>query len=118
VDAWAWIAEQRIVEAMADGLFDHLELSGRALDLEEAMAVPPDQRLAFKVLQNAGFVPPEVELRREIESLRKRLAAAATPAERALIGRQVNALVLKLNVMQRRPASSEAPQVVTDLAQG
>jgi len=102
MDAWAWIAEQRIVEAMEAGFFDRSELTGKPLDLDPALAVPPDQRMAFKVLQNAGFVPPEVELRREIEDLRQRLAAASTPAERALLTRQVNDRVLKLNLMDSR----------------
>jgi len=114
MDAWAWIAEQRIAEAMEEGLFERNELTGRPLDLDPAMAVPPEQRLAFKVLQNAGFVPPEVELRREIERLRERLAAASTPVERALLTRQVNDRVLRLNVMERRPAFVEVPQVPGD----
>ena len=38
--------------------------------------------MAFKMLKDSGFVPPEVELMREIEALRKALADDATAATR------------------------------------
>ena len=38
---------------------------------------PAELRMAFKMLKDSGFVPPEVELMREIEALRKQLDSAA-----------------------------------------
>jgi len=35
--------------------------------------VPEDQRLAQRILKNAGYTPPEVGLRREIAELRAQL---------------------------------------------
>ena len=37
---------------------------------------PAELRMSFKMLKDSGFVPPEVELMREIEALRKELADA------------------------------------------
>ena len=50
---------------------------------------PAELRMAFKMLKDSGFVPPEVELMREIEALRKALAdmpddATATARRQAL----------------------------------
>ena len=39
--------------------------------------------MAFKMLKDSGFVPPEVELLREIEALRKALAEAPDAADAA-----------------------------------
>jgi len=46
---------------------------------------PAELRMGYKILKDAGVVPPEVELMREIESLRLRLDAMADgDAARAL----------------------------------
>ncbi len=55
------IAEQKIAEAAAQGEFDGLPGAGKPLDLEEDPLVPEDQRMANRILRNAGFVPKEVE---------------------------------------------------------
>ncbi len=55
------IAERKIAEAAAQGEFDNLPGAGQPLDLEEDPFVPEDQRMANRILRNAGFVPKEVE---------------------------------------------------------
>jgi len=55
------IAERKIAEAIAQGEFDDLPGAGKPLDLEEDPLVPEDQRMANRILKNAGFVPREVE---------------------------------------------------------
>ena len=55
------IAERKIAEAAAQGEFKDLPGAGRPLDLEEDPLVPEDQRMANRVLRNAGFAPREVE---------------------------------------------------------
>jgi len=55
------IAERKIAEAAAKGEFDGLPGAGKPLDLEEDLLVPEDQRMANRILRNAGFVPREVE---------------------------------------------------------
>jgi hypothetical protein len=41
---------------------------------------PPELRMAFKMLKDSGFVPPEIELMREIEALRTALTEAPDDA--------------------------------------
>ncbi len=65
------IAEQRIREALARGEFDNLPGAGKPLDLEDHSLIPEDQRLAYRILKNAGYVPEEVENRKEIASLQQ-----------------------------------------------
>jgi hypothetical protein len=59
------LAEARIEEAMREGAFDDLPGAGRPLDLDDDRFVPEDVRAAYRILKNAGFVPPEIEARRE-----------------------------------------------------
>ena len=56
-----FIAEQRIAEAIANGDFDHLPGSGKPLELDDDSLLPEELRLAYRILKNAGFVPPEIE---------------------------------------------------------
>lgn len=63
------IVEQRILDAIARGDLDDLPGAGAPLDLDDDTLVPPEMRLAFRVLKNAGYVPEEVRLRREIADL-------------------------------------------------
>ncbi len=58
---WASIAEQRIAEAQERGSFDNLEGRGRPQVLDDDALVPPDLRMAYKVLKNAGYLPPEAQ---------------------------------------------------------
>ncbi len=58
------IAERRIEESMARGDFDDLPGRGRPLELEDDSHVPPELRMAYKVLRNAGCVPPELAERK------------------------------------------------------
>jgi hypothetical protein len=62
------IAEEKIREAVRRGDFDNLPGAGKPLPDEDDLAlVPPDLRMAYRVMKNAGYVPEEVRLRREIE---------------------------------------------------
>jgi hypothetical protein len=102
VDAIAWIAEQRIREAMDHGFFDNSPYRGRPLHLEEDASVPSELRMAFKILRDAGCLPAEVELRREIGSLSELLDAVVDPVERRRIRREIGDRSLRLELLRRR----------------
>jgi DnaJ-like protein len=63
------IAERKIAEALARGELANLPGEGRPLALDDDALVPEDLRLAYRILKNAGFVPPEVEAMGEIRQL-------------------------------------------------
>ena len=96
------LAEERIREAMERGEFEDLPLAGKPLPLKSNVSVPEDLRLAYKILKDAGFLPPELELRKEIVSLRELLATVEDDVERLKLGRRINDLVLRLNLLTKR----------------
>jgi hypothetical protein len=69
-----FIAEQRIAEAVSKGELENLPGAGQPLDLEDDKLVPEDLRLAYRILKNAGYVPPELEALKEIEQLEALIA--------------------------------------------
>lgn len=102
------IAEERIREAMARGEFANLPGAGKPLRLDDDAMVPEDLRLAYKVLKNAGCIPPELELRKEILTLRDLLRTIEGEDAKMDIVRKLNAKLLKLNLMGRRTVDLEA----------
>jgi Domain of unknown function (DUF1992) len=83
VDALAWLAESKIQAAMARGEFDDLPGRGKPLPLGDLAGVPEDLRMGFKLLRNAGCLPPELEARKELTRLGALVASAGDPEERA-----------------------------------
>jgi hypothetical protein len=96
------LAEERIREAMERGEFEDLPLAGKPLPLESNVSVPEDLRLAYKILKDAGFLPPEMELRKEILSLKELLSTVEDDGERRKLGKKINDLMLKLNLLAKR----------------
>jgi hypothetical protein len=78
-----FLAEQRIAEAVSRGEFEGLPGAGRPLELDDDTLVPEELRLAYRILKNAGFVPPEVEMLNEIADL-ERLVSKDSKAARKL----------------------------------
>jgi hypothetical protein len=76
------IAEEKIRDAMRDGIFDDLPGAGRPLALDDDALIPEDLRMAYRILKNAGCVPPEIEARKEAATLRKLVAATTDDASR------------------------------------
>ncbi len=99
------IAEDRIRRAMEEGQFDNLPNRGVPLNLDDEALVPEDLRLAYRVLKNAGCVPPELELRREIVSLRDLIETIDDDRERLRKIRELNFRIMKLNMMRERAFS-------------
>ena len=65
------IAERRIAEAIARGELEGLPGEGRPLDLSDDALIPEGLRLAYRILKNAGFIPPEVETLNQIAQLER-----------------------------------------------
>lgn len=91
------LAERKILEAQARGEFDSLPGAGRPLALDEDLLVPQEDRVACRILRNAGFVPAEVETRREISSLKSEARESADEAARSRALRKLQALTLALS---------------------
>lgn len=68
------LAEQHILEAQKNGDFDNLPGSGKKLNIDDDSHIPEQLRGAYRILKNSGFLPPELEMRREAIELNEVLA--------------------------------------------
>ncbi|URN98909.1 DUF1992 domain-containing protein [Leclercia adecarboxylata] len=62
LDQWA---ERHILDAQRQGEFDNLPGNGQPLILDDDSHVPADLRAGYRMLKNAGCLPPEIEQRKE-----------------------------------------------------
>ena len=99
------IAEARIAEAIERGELDGLGGAGRLLRLDDDSFVPAELRMAQRVLRNAGYVPPEVELRREIHAVEDTLGAEQEPEARRRGLKRLACLTARLEAGRTRQTS-------------
>jgi len=67
-----------------------LSEKGKPLNLDAYFRTPEHLRMAYHVLKNAGYLPPEVELKREISALRKKRNATDDESEKRRLNREIN----------------------------
>ncbi len=97
------LAESKIRAAMANGEFDNLPGYGRPLPLEDLSRVPDELRMGFKLLRNAGYLPPELEARKEVVRFGALIAATGDARERSrLSGLRADAELRYQLLVERR----------------
>jgi hypothetical protein len=104
------IIEERILQAQRRGDFDNLPGSGKPLEIEDNRHIPEDLKLAYKILKNAGCIPPEIELKKEIHQTRDLLATMEDTAQKYRTLTRLNYLILKLNCLRKTSVEREMPQ--------
>lgn len=95
------LAESRIQEALERGELNELPGSGRRLRLDDDSMVPEELRMAYRVLRNANYLPPELQLRKDIERVEDLLsemqADAACHEQRHEAHRRLTVLRMQLD---------------------
>ena len=103
MDIFAKIAEERIRKAMENGEFHNLPGSGKPLPLEDETWLPEDMRLPYRILKNAGCIPPELEKRQNILNLKELLDTIDDNKEKLKKLRELNFKMMEFNIMKQRP---------------
>ena len=91
------IAEARIAEALQRGELDNLPGAGQPLKLDDDQHIPEELRIAYRILKNAGYIPPELELRREISRVEQLLSGIEGQGEKNRVLKKLDYLLAKLS---------------------
>ena len=91
------LAEKHISDAIDNGELDNLPGAGKPFQLEDDSMVPESLRAGYRLLKNAGFLPPEMKLRKQIVTLEQLLAEAYQPDEFAALSHRLQILINRLN---------------------
>jgi len=105
LDAIQIIAERRIAEAIRRGDLKVEGWKGKPLPEEDLSHVPPDLRMAYKILKNSGYLPPELELRREITHLEDLIRSTEDEHLRLKQMKKLSVLKMKLESSRGKPLS-------------
>ncbi|MCF8106968.1 MAG: DUF1992 domain-containing protein [Desulfohalobiaceae bacterium] len=105
------LAEQKISQAIEQGELDDLPGQGRPLPRDDISHVPEELRMAYRLLKNAGYTPPEVEQRKEITRLVDLLENCEDEQVCMRRIQKLNLLITKLNEHRKSPVNFELDQV-------
>lgn len=104
------IVEERIRAAQKKGVFDNLPGRGQPLPPDGLDGVPEDLRMAYRVLRNADCLPPEIEMKKEIERIEDLLSAMPDTEHKYRTLKRLNFLIMKLNTLRGQSVLNELPQ--------
>jgi hypothetical protein len=96
------LAEHKIQTAIENGEFDNLPGKGRPLPPDNLSLVPADKRAAYKILRNAGQLPVEMDLKKEISALEEAVAASAPGEERSRLNRKLSEKTTIFNILMEK----------------
>ena len=102
MDALVSLAEQKILAAIRRGELDDLPGKGKPIAHEDLTGVPEELRMGYKVLKNAGMLPEELELNRQLATLNDLLACCDDPAERETLHRRRSYVQLQFSLLMER----------------
>lgn len=94
--------DEIIKDAMARGEFDNLPGAGKPIDLSAYFNTPEEIRVAYSVLKNAGILPQEAELLREMALLKEEADKAKDMAQRARLLKEIEQKRLEFTLMMER----------------
>lgn len=104
MDVIAFIAEQKILQAMQERDLTDSKYKFKPLPLEDDSFVPAELKIVYKILKNSGFLPPEVEERKEVKRLEDLISATEDAHERLRQMKKLDVLLMKIDA--KRPSST------------
>lgn len=102
MDVVAMIAEEKIREAIKNGELENLPGEGKPLKIQDLSHVPAELRAGYILLKNAGVLPEELELRKEIISLQTLVDCCYDEEDRKSLKRELNAKILRFNILMEK----------------
>lgn len=94
--------EDQIQKAISEGLFDDLKGAGKPLNLDEYFNTPEDFRIGYSILKSGNILPPEIELLREINDLKEKLATCTDEVENRSLNKLFQEKTLAYNMTMER----------------
>jgi hypothetical protein len=70
--------------------------------------VPDDLKMAYKIMKNAGYLPPEIEMKKEIQSLEELIASTEDEHLRLKQMKKLTVLLMKVEAARKTPTNFAA----------
>jgi len=105
MDSLSLIAEQKIAQAMQEKDFNSPKWKNKPLPLDDDKFVPDDLKMAYKILKMSGYLPKEIEERKEIKKLEDLIACTEDEHERLRQMKKLNVLLMKMDERRDSPVN-------------
>lgn len=102
MDVSSIIAEERIKKAYEDGVFDNLKGFGQPLVVDDLPGIPPELRMAFRIMKNAGYSSETESLQKEILSIEDLIKRCDDQDEVKQLKKKLNEKMLRFNSLQAK----------------
>lgn len=110
MEALRIIAEKRIAQAIEEGSLRTDGWKNKPLPREDDHMVPPELKMAYKILKNSGYMPPELETRKEIYNLEEMISKTEDEQTKLRQLKKLNALIFKLSTQRQGNVNLEGEQ--------
>ena len=110
MDPLSFIAEQKIAQAMQERDLNSPKWKNKPLPLDDDRFVPDDLKMAYKILKNSGYLPPEIEERKEVKRLEDLIACTEDEHERLKQMKKLNVLLMKMDSKRDQPVNISSQQ--------
>lgn len=107
------LTDEKIRKAYEDGEFENLPGYGKRLELEDLSNVPPEMRMAYKMMKNAGMME-EQQVRTEIEYLEDLIEGAHSDLEEARLNQRLTEKQLRLQQLIQKKKKDANSAVFKD----
>lgn len=107
MNPFAYIAERKIQEAIDRGDLDEYEGKGKPMQLQGDPMVPAELRMAYKMLKNSGYLPPEAQDLKEVHNILELLEDCSDEQVRFRQMNKLNVLMTRINKDRRYPIQLE-----------
>ncbi|MEL7564071.1 MAG: DnaJ family domain-containing protein [Dehalobacterium sp.] len=102
MDIISKLAEEKIREAMANGEFNNLSGQGKPLKIEDLSCIPEELRSGYIILKNSGILPEELDLKKEIISLKELINCCCDEEEITLLKQKLTEKTLRFDILMEK----------------
>ena len=113
MDMFFVMAEQKIREAILQGELKDLPGQGKPLQLDDLSRIPEDLRGSYIILKNGGVLPEEMELHKDIITLRSLLNTCYDQAEELALKKKLSEKMLRYDMMMEKRKSVSNPTLIS-----
>lgn len=91
------LAEEKIQKSYNDGDFEELPGLGQPLQLTDYSGIPEELRMAYHILNNAGYIEDDRKIRKELMTINDLLKNCTDEEDKQYYMKQISEKLLKYN---------------------
>ncbi|MCJ7772517.1 MAG: DUF1992 domain-containing protein [Desulfobacterales bacterium] len=96
-DTFENLVEAKIKKAMDEGAFKNLQGKGKPIDLSKYYGMPEHLRLGYQILKNAGYIPEEVRLKKEMELIKEKMRKCRSEKSKSKLMKELSEISQQFN---------------------